>query len=78
MQRPGQQRMTTAHTEVMKATCNFHSQVRKASPGVAQDILDNTTTLDTSDDIFNQNTHTGDNAIEALIGKTQRLALWLF
>ena len=78
MQRTGWKRMTRFHTKVMKSTSNFHRQVRKARFGIAKDILDNATTLDTSDDIFNQNSHTRDKAIEPLVGETQLLALWFF
>lgn len=70
--------MTTVHTEVMKSTCNFHGQVRKARLGIAKDILDDATTLDTSDDILNQNPHARDEGIEPLVSETQLLALWFF
>jgi len=50
--------MTRFHTKVMKATSNFHRQIRKASFGIAKDILDNPTTLDTGNDIFNQDPDT--------------------
>jgi hypothetical protein len=50
--------MTAIHSEIMESTGNFHHEIGKAFFGVAQDILNNTTTFDTCNGILNNHSRT--------------------
>jgi hypothetical protein len=45
--------ITALHSEIMESTGDFHHEIRKAFFGVAKDILNNTTTFDSCNDILN-------------------------
>jgi hypothetical protein len=70
--------VTTTDTEIMQPTCNLHDQIRNASCGQAQDILDNPTPFDSGQHVFHDHAGTGDEVIEEVIPYAQCLTPRLF
>ncbi len=70
--------MTTTDAEIMQPTRNLHNQIRNASGGQAQDIVDNPTPFDPGQHVFHDHAGTGDEVIEEGIPDAQCLAPRLF
>jgi hypothetical protein len=70
--------MTTTDTKIVQATRNLYDQIRNASFGQAQDILDNPTTFDTGKHVFHDDARTGEQVIEELIPHAQVPAFRFF
>jgi len=70
--------MPQRNAEVVQSTSNTHSEIRKTFLGVAKNVLHNATALDTGDNMFYPDTHTGNQAIEKLISDPKLFAFWFF
>lgn len=70
--------MTAIHSEIMESAGNFHREVGKASFGVAKDILDDPSTLDTRNCVFNHNARTSNDFVHPFVNHAQYFAFWLF
>ena len=70
--------MTAVHSKVMESACDFHREIGKAFFGVAKDILDNPTTLDACNCVFNHDTRTRNDFVHPFVSRTQFFAFWLF
>jgi len=51
------------HSEVVQSAGNFHNEIIILFFGIAEDIFDNTASFNASNDMFNDNTNTGDKAM---------------
>ena len=56
--------MTASHPQVVQTTGHFHRHVRETLFKITEGILENATAFDTSDDMFNLNPETSNDAIE--------------
>ena len=65
--------MTTTDAEIMQPARNLHDQIRNASGGQAQDILDNPTPFDPGQHVFHDHACTGDEVIEEVLPYAQCL-----
>jgi hypothetical protein len=70
--------MPATDTQIVQATGNLHHDVRDPLGGQPQDIFDNPTPFDASNDVFDDHTHARKDAIEKLLTDTQVAALGLF
>ena len=70
--------MTARDAQIVQATRNLHDQIRDAVGRQTQDIFDNPTPFDASNDVFDDHTRAGKEAIEKLLADTQVPALGLF
>jgi hypothetical protein len=66
------------HSEVVQSTGNFHNEIIISFFGIAKDIFDNTASFHTSNDMFNDNTNTGEKAILLALFWRQLFAFGLF
>ena len=62
----------------MQATRNLHYHIRNALGGQAQHILDDPTSFDSCDHVFDHHSHTGEDPIAELFTHCQFFALGLF
>jgi hypothetical protein len=56
--------MTASHPQVVQTTGNFHSHIRETLFKIAEGILENATAFNASNDMFNLNPETSNDAIE--------------
>jgi hypothetical protein len=70
--------MPATDTQIVQATGNLHHDVRDTRGGQPQDIFDNPTPFDTSNDVFDNHTCTRKDTVEKLLTDTQFPALGLF
>ena len=70
--------MPAPDTQIVQATGNLHHDVRDTRGGQPQDIFDNPTPFDASNDVFDDHTCARKDAIEKLLTDTQLPALGLF
>jgi hypothetical protein len=64
--------------KVVQGTCDLHDHVGEASRGVAEGVLNNTTTLDASYGVFDTDTSTGKDPVQPFVSSSQLLASRLF
>src|SRR6266516_3958466 len=62
----------------MYATSNLHHEIIKVGFGIAQDIVHNTASFDTGNDMFNEDTDTGNHRILGSFFRTEFLLSGLF
>ena len=65
-------------TQIVQTTGNLHHDVRDTLRGQPQDIFDNPTPFDASNDVFDDHTRARKEAMEKLLTDTQVPALGLF
>jgi hypothetical protein len=54
-ERNGRKRMARIDSEIMKSTGDLHDKIRKAIFGVTKNVFNNSTALDTSNGVLNNN-----------------------
>lgn len=70
--------MPATDTQIVQATGYLHHDVRDTRSSQPQDIFDNPTPFDASNDVFDDHTRAGKEAIEQLLADTQVPTLGLF
>jgi hypothetical protein len=64
--------------KVMQTTGNLHDSISKVFFGIAKNILNNPTTLDPGQNMFNSYADLGDELVEKLIGRGEVSTSGLF
>ena len=66
--------MSMAHTKIVQATSNLHHSIVKTCEMIAEGVFENTTSFDATDNVFNDNTRTGDDGIDKAVSDCQGCA----
>ena len=66
------------HSKVVQSAGNFHHEIIILCFGISEDIFDNTASFHASNDMFNDNAHTGNKAILLALFWRQFFAFGLF
>ena len=66
-----QERVTARDAQIVQTTGNLHHLIRNALGGEPQDIFDNPTAFDASDDVFHHDARRGDNPVQQAVAHAQ-------
>jgi hypothetical protein len=66
------------HSKVVQSTGNFHHKIIILFFGITEDIFDNTTSFNPSNDVFNHNADTGNKMILRALFRSLFFPLRLF